>query len=216
MEDAFAADPDAGRFAVADGVAESAFAGTWAKLLTETFVGSGEPLSIWLSSAQQAWQVQCHRPDMPWYVEQKFVDGAHATFLGLFFRGQRAWHASAVGDCCLFHLQEGALRRAFPVCRSRDFGSRPVSLRSRPNSEGRGNRYLRLRRRWHQGDVILLTTDALGEWILQEAEEQRKPWNECLRIETEEEFADWVRKRREAKEIRNDDTTLMVIESAHK
>src|SRR5262245_22217605 len=85
MEDAYAADLDARRFAVADGVAETAFAGTWARLLTEAFVQSREPKSIWISSAQKRWQVQCERPGMPWYVEEKFVEGAHATFLGIFF-----------------------------------------------------------------------------------------------------------------------------------
>jgi hypothetical protein len=214
IEDAFAADPGAGRFAVADGVAESAFAGTWAKLLTEIFVRSRDQLSIWLPSAQQAWQVQCQRPHMPWYVEEKFVEGAHATFIGLCFRGPRTWHASAVGDCCLFHVREGGLRQAFPVRQSQDFGSCPPSLRSRSNGDEKGTKYLHLWGRWHQGDLILLATDALGEWFLRQFEERREPWNECRQIKTQQQFAGWVRQRREAKEIRNDDTTLMVIESA--
>jgi hypothetical protein len=214
MEDAFAANPEAGRFAVADGVAESAFAGTWAQLLAKTFVQSREPLPNWLASARQAWWVECQRPDMPWYIEDKFVEGAYSTFLGLFFSGHRTWHASAIGDCCLFHLRQGGLRRAFPVCQSEEFGTRPASLRSRSNGDETGPKYLHLWGRWHQGDVIILATDALAEWFLRQVQERGQPWEECLLTKTEEQFASWVRQRRKTKEIRNDDTTMMMIECA--
>src|SRR5260370_42032120 len=56
-EDAWAADPDAGRFAVADGASESAFAGLWARLLVEGFVAAPQPpaLLLWLAVPRRRW-----------------------------------------------------------------------------------------------------------------------------------------------------------------
>ena len=45
FEDAFAFDPAAGRYAVADGASESSFAGLWARLLVEGFI---RPKPGWL------------------------------------------------------------------------------------------------------------------------------------------------------------------------
>jgi hypothetical protein len=216
MEDTYAADAVAGRFAVADGVSESAFAGAWAQVLTGTFVRSRERFSDWLPMAQEAWLVQCQRPNMPWYIEDKFEEGAYATFLGVFFRGPLRWHASAVGDCCLFHVREGRLVRAFPVGRSKDFGTRPPALRSRSDGDKEATKYLHRWGRWREGDVMMLATDALAHWFLRQVEEGEEPWKECLQLESQAQFADWVRQRRQTKEIRNDDTTLMVIQSAPK
>src|SRR5438876_30634 len=42
-QDAAAADPERGRFAVADGAAESSLAAPWARLLVEDFVGAPGP-----------------------------------------------------------------------------------------------------------------------------------------------------------------------------
>ncbi len=41
-EDAYAGNPDGGRFAVADGAAESSFANVWAQLLVSGFVRIAE------------------------------------------------------------------------------------------------------------------------------------------------------------------------------
>jgi hypothetical protein len=238
-EDAAAADGDAGRFAVADGAAESAFAGPWARLLTAAFVA--EPAADWadwLPAVRRRWLAEAPAEPLPWYLEAKLEEGAFATFLGVELRkpeGQRTedrgqnegggsdcplssvlcpsiieWHALAVGDSCLFHLRGGELLRAFPVERSADFGLQPSLV---PSRNGRFGGPPSVPYRAHgsaeAGDRLLLMTDALARWFL-ERHEAGGPPGELP--EGPDEFALWVEGLREAQGLRDDDVTLIVIE----
>src|SRR4051794_19766200 len=89
-EDAAAGSPERGRFAVADGAAESSFAALWARLLVEEFVRTPDTHSTWeswLPPLQQRWaEAVSPVPDaapLPWYLEARVQQGAYATFLGL-------------------------------------------------------------------------------------------------------------------------------------
>ncbi len=145
-EDAFAANPEGGRFGIADGASESSFAGLWARLLAEDFSNGdaqGASRSGWLKALQQRWSATVDGLSLPWYAEMKREEGAFATFLGLSMRqrgrGRGTWHALAVGDSCLFQIRADRLLAAFPVVRSEDFGTRPFLLGSRPR-QGSGVR----------------------------------------------------------------------------
>src|SRR4051794_29142331 len=73
-EDAFAADPALGRFAVADGASESSFAGQWARLLAEGFVAPGaRPWrgADWLTAPRRRWAAEVLPLPLPWYAEAK-------------------------------------------------------------------------------------------------------------------------------------------------
>jgi hypothetical protein len=213
LEDACAGDPRQGRFAVADGASESAFAATWAKLLVENFVTQRERWSDWLDDSRRRWDEQCRGAGLPWYLEEKIGEGAFATFLGVSFRGHDRWRATAVGDSCLFQVRGDKLRETFPVGRSQDFDNRPDLLCSRPLPTGDGRR-VRLQGDWGDRDVLLLATDALAQWFLRDVEEGKKPWYELLGLQTQGHFADWVHCLRAANRARNDDMTLLVI-TAH-
>src|SRR5215469_15912417 len=114
-QDASAGDPERGRFAIADGAAESPYSALWAHLLVEEFVHQNERVPLWASwlpSLQERWsaQVSLHerwaatnglapsldRPDIgvPWYLEPGLIQGAFATFLGLVIE-ENSWHALA-------------------------------------------------------------------------------------------------------------------------
>src|SRR5262249_18433803 len=119
-EDAFAADTERARFAVADGATEASFAAAWARLLAEGFVAAGRAPwreLEWLAPARQRWSAEVDALPLPWYAEDKREQGAFATFLGVAFRAPRPdgaglWRALAIGDSCLFHLHAGQLVHA--------------------------------------------------------------------------------------------------------
>ena len=211
LEDAHAGDVQAGRFAVADGASESAFAAAWADLLVERYVANGGRWSNWLLPARQTWEQQCRQPDLPWYLEEKLAEGAFATLLGVSFRSPRQLQAAAVGDCCLFHVRGNVLRRAFPIERSQDFGLRPALLCSRRSLANEKTKRCQLRCDWRRRDLLLLATDALAQWFLKRAEDGATPWTECLELASQEQFDAWMMRLRNDKLIRNDDATLMVI-----
>jgi hypothetical protein len=219
-EDALAADPAAGRFAVADGASESSFAAAWARLLVEGFVtGEGKPWRDldWLAGPRQRWAAEVDALSLPWYAEIKREQGAFATLLGLVIRPPRArrpgtWRALAVGDSCLFRTRRGRLLQSFPLTASAGFGNQPRLLGSRPAT---GPAPEQARGRWRRGDRFLLMTDALAQWFLFRTEQGGEPQAEVARLLAEPDpqaaFPDWIEERRQ-QDLRNDDVTLGIID----
>jgi hypothetical protein len=214
-EDAFAGDLDGKRFAVADGASESAFAGPWARLLVQAYVRKGGSWSAWLPLARRRWRRQVHGRDLPWYAQSKVEEGAFAALVGLVFHGN-SWSAEGVGDSCLFQIRRQRLRRAVPIQRSADFHARPNLLGSlvAENQQPKTRRF-RLQGHCHAGDVFFLMTDALAQWFLGRIEAGQKPWKDLLALEGkgDAQFASWVKRLRQSRELRNDDVTLLCIQA---
>lgn len=210
-EDACAANPAAGRFAIADGASESSFARAWADLLVNNFTQQAGRWSRWLPAARSRWHDSCQDQVISWYAEDKFLAGAYATFLGIAFQPPDfgSWHAAAVGDACLFHVRGGRLLRAFPVRHAHAFGSQPVLMGARKAS--RKTKRLHARGDWRENDTLLLMTDALAHWFLDKAASGTKPWDEALAVTTQDAFETWIAALRQTAGLRNDDVTLMVI-----
>jgi hypothetical protein len=218
-QDAAAADPERGRYAMADGASESAFAGTWARLLVESFVAAGNGVEgmPWLGQAQERFAAVVRRapgePEPPWYLETGLRQGAFATFLGVVLDGG-GWRALAVGDSCLFQVRQDCLVQAFPVEHSHDFGATPWLIGSRPapGVEGRAQGVCRGGDR-RSGDHLLLMTDALAQWFLSEFEAGRRPWQTLGQVRAGglAAFAAWVNDQRSLRRLRNDDVTLLTV-----
>ncbi len=218
-QDAAGADAERGRFAVADGASESPFAGTWARLLVETFVaaGNGAEAMPWLGQAQEHFASAVRRapgePEPPWYLETGLRQGAFATFLGVVVHGGD-WQALAVGDSCLFQVRGDSLVQAFPVERSHDFGTTPWLVGSRPSPGAEGQAQgVRRRGDGRPGDHLLLMTDALAQWFLAEVEGGRRPWQALDRLHASgpTAFAGWINDQRGLRRLRNDDVTLLTV-----
>ncbi|MDX1530537.1 MAG: protein phosphatase 2C domain-containing protein [Rhodothermales bacterium] len=151
--------------AVADGATESAFAGAWAQALAEAWVEEGA-VDVAVRRARAAFnrRVEARTPALAWYAEAKVAEGAHATLLGVAVERDGQYRATAVGDCCLFHLREDGLHRAWPLDAPGAFSNVPALLSSRadattPDQESTGGRV-------EPGDRLLLATDALAAYLL--------------------------------------------------
>ncbi len=224
------------RFAVADGATESSYADRWSRELVDRFVAappnhirvSKVPMEEWLRPAQKQWRSGIPWDRLPWYAEEKARCGAFTTFLGVeitpapsrfrfldLFRSRSGvrWHAIAVGDSCFFHIRDDILARAFPLEKTREFSNRPLLISSNPSRNKSVWKYVRQAEgECRAGDLFILMTDALGHWFLRENENGRKPWRELLELGANDDFADFVEKRRAKATLRNDDTTLMICQ----
>jgi hypothetical protein len=242
-QDALAGDAERGRFAIADGAAESPYSALWAQLLVEEFVRQSEclpPWTSWLPSLQERWSAAIRHlpaavhhpplaladnglrigddgPGVPWYLEPGLVQGAFATFLGLVIEGT-SWFALAVGDSCLFQVRQGELIRAFPVMRAADFSNAPWLIGSRTSPVEVPHKYgLQQKGDCQPRDHLWMMTDALAQWFLVQAESGGKPWLalEPLVHATEDDaqqaFAVWIEGLRAARQLRNDDVTLLAV-----
>jgi hypothetical protein len=220
-EDALAADPAHGRFALADGASESSFAGLWARLLVEGFVHPpppGNAEATWLEVSRRRWAAEVDGLALPWYAEAKRDQGAFATFLGLILNlpapgAAGGWRALAIGDSCLFLVRQGSLLTSFPLSEAAAFGNQPPLLGSRLRAgEGRVQRHHEGHGQWQTGDRFFLMTDALAQWFLAQHEAGGKPWEELAQLDdVPETFPSWVDQNRETGSLRNDDVTLLIV-----
>jgi hypothetical protein len=221
-EDAWAANPRAGRFAVADGASETSYAGLWANLLAETFVAARRPWDglDWLDGPRRRWSTAVDGRQLAWYAEMKRAQGAFATLLGVGVRLSTQyrpgrWQALAVGDSCLVRVRNGAPARVFPLGKSTDFGNQPSLLSSRPVPGVSQPAPILSRGICRPGDRLFLMTDALAQWFLLGCESNRRPWDDLERLLAEPEpdraFTAWVDERRDSNDLRNDDVTLLSV-----
>jgi hypothetical protein len=208
-EDAVAGDLKPGRFAIADGAAESYASGDWARRLVAAFTKTG-PIDNWLVAPRKAWNREASGSASSWYAEEKLIGGGHATFLGISIQvvdGDPSWQAIAVGDACLFLMSRGALVSSFPLQHSSEFSATPAFVTShKTEPEWKKQRGLLC-----PGDTLLLATDALSKCLFESAESGSFAGRGLVDM-TDVDFAFWVAAARSTGKLRNDDVALGVIE----
>lgn len=231
-EDALSFDPQGSLFAIADGATDSAFQRLWAGLLVKGFINhppdfsSSKPSSIrdwfggWLKNQQDLWNNNIQWDTLSWSGHNKAkMTGGLATFLGIyFFPNKLVWKGIAFGDCNLFQFRTYQLIRDIwdwkPLVYSEQFGSNPVALSSiSPKPELMLTHMDEIIGDYAKGDIFFLATDALSAWLLKEIENNNSsPCDELLRLKTSEEFETFINELRKDKKIKNDDTSLIIIE----
>ena len=215
------------RLAVCDGASESAFAQLWAATLAQQFVARPPDLARldyrgltqWLAPAQQQWYERVPWERVKWHGKAKAERGAFATLLGLQFSvvpGRSSglfWQAVAVGDSCLFLIRDDRLALSFPMAGAAEFGNTPPLVGSVVAANSGLPRQLpKVSGQCAPGDIFLLATDALSEWLLREYGLGREPWRELLPLRTPAEWDEWLAAKRSARQIKHDDTTLLIIQ----
>lgn len=220
------------RFAVADGATESAFSGSWAEKLVTAYVNDNprkrKPITptelIELAQGYASrWSKEIWAKPLPWFAQEKVQRGAFSTLLGLHLAdGPEAprdgyWSALGIGDTCLFQVRGDKLVTSFPLERSEEFGNHPVLISTNPHSNVVLQEQAGITEKsgqWQAGDRFLMMTDALAHWFLEGIERGGTPWQDELPespFASTDQFANWIGKLREAKSIRNDDVTLLMI-----
>ncbi len=219
------------RFAVADGATESSFSGLWAQSLVRS--NSQAPLNTAnvrrrVKALGRKWLRKVTAKPLPWYAERKMRQGAFSTFLGLSLKNDASttsvggkWTSFAVGDSCLFQVRGSELVTCFPIEHADQFGYHPLLLSSIPQrNDVVWEKLSELERTgtWLPGDTFFLMTDALAQWFLVQAEQGQQPWlilKERVGPSNlplfSAQFEKWVNDLRDAKEMRNDDVTLLII-----
>lgn len=225
-EDAFAVQPSSPSslvshpssitVAVADGASSAVFAREWARLLVEEFAAAppGEQdgeAGKRIARLGQTWRERVSNgatKKLPWYAQEKLPHGSSAALLVVTWDvAANTWSAQAVGDSCLFVVRKDRLHYAFPVTKSAGFNDRPALLSTEAHALPPS--FVRFGASFEPGDRFLLMTDALAAWFLAEWEKRRRPWNDLPADETA--LAAWLKARRDAGTMKNDDVTLVEV-----
>jgi hypothetical protein len=225
------------RYTIADGASTAYLSGLWAHTLVDEFGLYENEITdrnfldlVRTLILDKKWNAQLEnftktryeegRP-LSWYDEIALQNGAASTFLEISFslegnKIKESFSALAIGDSCLFQVRNDELVTAFPLNSSAEFDTSPSLISSNPKQND--NLQEKIAYLENQsvitGDRFFLITDALASWFFQEHEKGTKPW-EIIRERAihKSGFVDWIEEIRENKLIRNDDVTLMILET---
>jgi hypothetical protein len=236
-EDAVEVDGQRFVVALADGSTEGAYSRDWARWLAARFarsenrypeaIQSPELLAQAIQRALETWrtnfseQIAQRRDELPWFVERAREQGGFATLLVLVASPQQdnvTWHAAAMGDSCLFHVDQDAnIACQLPNLAFADFDISPRLL----SSAGIGNSDTIAGAKFANGrleptDHLILATDALSAWLVKEPGVGFKSRFARLldAARSSDSFAALVAAERLDGELRNDDVTLVLVEVA--
>jgi hypothetical protein len=175
-EDGFAISEPDGIVAVADGATWAPRSRQWARDLTSNFLAhhaAGHPVTVAdfpefvgriAEGFDERWASGDAAGGESWWSGEVEARGAAAAFIGLHVDVHRgAWHALAVGDCCLFHFPVGGGGAAFPLTRPEQFNSSPTLISSKarlaPEDVASCGGAASV------GDVFVLASDAISSWM---------------------------------------------------
>ena len=230
------------RFAVADGLTTAFYSGIWAKQLVDLFhQGKLEDWETdgpaWKEAADLKWRehLNCKRADLGSISQNRLnqCDPAASTFCGIeIFKldnelQELQWRLIAAGDSCVFHifnysssgLEPEAGYFSHPCTKSAEFSCITAAISNYdtnilPAEFAEANvekPFLK------DGDVLLLATDALSEWILKLSELGKPVWKTIADLDASkpQAFKDLIEAaRRESdpqRRLKDDDVALIVI-----
>ncbi len=219
-DDAWAYSAEQSALAVSDGASDGFECGLLARALTGAFVkvpAAGGELTRWLEEPIRLWSAQIRWDDLVWNAREKARRGAFATLLGVTFRPGSGtdpvwrWRAVAVGDTCLFLLRTGEPVQCFPIRQSADFNNTPMLFSTSREHNARVLQAVSwLEGSMQPGDLMVLATDALAAWFLQQMEAGGRPWQVLAGL-TPDNFPAWVAAQRQDEAMVNDDVTLGLV-----
>jgi hypothetical protein len=236
--------------ALADGATQGMMTKNWAICLVETACSQKEKMAhkqhlastivnariLWKEERDSLVRTKNHSLSASEYT-WLYKYGAYSTFLSLRISGSIV-EAAAIGDTCLFHVNNNKLLKSFPVTDATKFNDSPTLLGSiaLDNIEHEIETLFRFDLgKLKRSSRLYLMTDALAAWFLREYSKPAEkghlqPWvildrfvtnnlksrsanflKQLGRKNDKESFTQFVKRLRINSEITNDDTTLIIL-----
>ena len=214
-EDSWAWDKALTCFALSDGASESYDSRAWAQLLVKKFARDPDFSRAWVAEAVADYSQRIDLAALSWSQQAAFERGSFASLLGLRLAesGQEV-ELLAVGDSLACHVRGGTLISTFPYSAAEEFDARPALLSTLGNKNGflteTGFFAHDLRATWavRAGDVILLVTDAVGQWLLRKKLSHPSSL-QTLAISSSTELSELVLRMRAERRMRYDDSSVI-------
>lgn len=221
-EDAFCYSPhreaDVFRLAVADGATEASFSRQWARLLVRAYCDgqfADDALRMAFPELQSKWLAKVSAKPLPWYAEEKLQMGAYSSLMGLTLHAPMEnevgkWEALAIGDSCLFKIQNKELIVKWPLDSSAQFNNSPILLSTKSENNDGLVVPQQTSGKWSPGDLFYLMTDAMAQYYLQVVEQGGLPESAMPDLSSAE-FSEYVAGLRSSGQMRNDDVTFLRV-----
>lgn len=221
--DRFAIGTDKNCFAIADGVGESLFPYDWAELVCEDFIANPNLFCednklVRESQLIKAWNQKRDERTANLTETELFLfemglekaDFAACTFVGLSI-DKKQWQSLALGDSYLFVLDKNLeIIESVASQKGEEFSNFPEYFASQ--AEKNHGKTIKASGDINKASYFVLLTDAISDWFIKVDAEKRK---ELLAISDMQSFHSLVNKERENGNMKDDDTTAVIIEVVH-
>lgn len=214
-EDAFQCSLDGNVFALSDGASESYDSKSWAKMLVNQFIENQQFNYQWVLDSQAQYESSVDFQALSWSKQLAFDRGSFATLLALTSSEGDICSIFSIGDCLAVLIRGNKCIDSFPFKSPEQFDARPELLSTISNlnaftqdgifelSEHLTNWKI------ENGDVILMMTDAVGQWFLRETELENNSIKNLLALCDENVFQDLICSLRNERRIKLDDSTVL-------
>lgn len=221
--DRFAIGTDKNCFAIADGVGESLFPYDWAELVCEDFIANPNLFCennklVRENALIEAWNQKRDERTANLTETELFLfemglekaDFAACTFVGLSI-DKKQWQSLALGDSYLFVLDKNLeIIESVASQKGEEFSNFPEYFASQ--AEKNHGKTIKVCGDINKVTYFVLLTDAISDWFIKVDTEKRK---ELLAISDMQSFHSLVNKERENGNMKDDDTTAVIIEVVH-
>lgn len=219
MEDAVAFSINNDRIAISDGASESFDSKSWAQLIVQNYVVDPSINHSWLVNLANHFKLKFDLTSLSWSKAAAFERGSFATLLGIeYFKDLKHVEVISVGDCFAVLLDGSNVVKTFPYHSHDQFQQRPNLFCSNIAE----NKFFQDSHFYNDNQItwnlenlsspkILCMTDALGEWALRTAAEDKPQWEFLLGISDTEVLKNFVMSERAVKNMKIDDVTLVSI-----
>jgi len=218
---------DRAAFAVADGATQTSFSGLWANCLVKHCAQtqlSEFTFQHAVNKAQAEWHSSLQGVELPWHAQEKVRQGAFSALAWLEIQYEPlrpftayTWRALAVGDCCLFIAHNHSIYLSLPLQDPVEFNNSPILIPSKSEKmDSIKGRIKTASGSLMRGDQLILASDAISSWIMRKTVKDHKEYLDMIRtIKNHRDgsiFPHWINSLRKAGELRNDDTSVILIE----
>lgn len=244
-DDAFYAASNKGFFALCDGASQSKYSRPWGALLGQQWCEqpllNPRDVDNWLRKPRKNWEswvkgtlkqkLNIFAKDTGNSVEDTdhiLEMGAATTFLGLSLLGGRKaeWHATALGNTCLFIFSNNQYqyREYFQSPRAYSLDGKPVLINSADrNMEQLATKFEVAEGRLNAGDIFIMATQPLAQWILPppsngkggNADQKQREWSkrvsDLLLLNSQADFENYVRQLPRKSGVLAEDYSMAVI-----
>ena len=221
--DRFAIGTDKNCFAIADGVGESLFPYDWAELVCEDFIANPNLFCennklVRENALIEAWNQKRDERTANLTETELFLfemglekaDFAACTFVGLSI-DKKQWQSLALGDSYLFVLDKNLeIIESVASQKGEEFSNFPEYFASQ--AEKNHGKTIKVSGDINKASYFVLLTDAISDWFIKVDNEKRR---ELLALSDMQSFHSLVNKERESGNMKDDDTTAVIIEVVH-
>ncbi len=113
-------------------------------------------------------------------------------------------------------MREDKIAFAFPYTNPEQFKNSPYLIKSKEDNGNllHANTQVFPKRKLKENDLLFFMSDAIALWFTEEIYQGRQPWNSLLNCfkEKNETFIHWLSEMKKNKLIKNDDSTLLIVE----